>query len=170
MKVNLTILEDFATAKQKSDDHSATHRELKQKVTAANAIRKQLIERRRNEFMESFDLIRKKLKQTYYSLTLGGDAELEIVDRVKLFSEGIEFNVRPPNKSWKSISNLSGGEKTLSSLSLIFALHHYKPTPFYIMDEIDAALDYRNVAIAGHYIRVSLGEVWEILTEAVNFC
>ena len=49
-------------------------------------------------------------------------------------------SVRPPKKSWKSIANLSGGEKTLSSLSLVFALHHYKPTPLYVMDEIDAAL------------------------------
>ena len=50
------------------------------------------------------------------------------------------FSVRPPKKSWKNIANLSGGEKTLSSLSLVFALHHYKPTPLYVMDEIDAAL------------------------------
>lgn len=54
--------------------------------------------------------------------------------------QGIVFSVRPPNKSWKNIANLSGGEKTLSSLSLVFALHHYKPTPLYVMDEIDAAL------------------------------
>ncbi len=50
------------------------------------------------------------------------------------------FSVRPPKKSWKNISNLSGGEKTLSSLSLVFALHTYKPNPLYVMDEIDAAL------------------------------
>ncbi len=55
-------------------------------------------------------------------------------------SQGIVFSVRPPKKSWKNIANLSGGEKTLSSLSLVFALHHYKPTPLYVMDEIDAAL------------------------------
>ena len=53
------------------------------------------------------------------------------------------------------ISNLSGGEKTLSSLALVFALHYYKPTPLYVMDEIDAALDFKNVSIVGHYIKVS---------------
>lgn len=53
------------------------------------------------------------------------------------------FSVRPPKKSWKNISNLSGGEKTLASLALVFALHHYKPTPLYVMDEIDAALGER---------------------------
>jgi len=63
-------------------------------------------------------------------------------------------SVRPPKKSWKNISNLSGGEKTLSSLALIFALHHYKPTPLYVMDEIDAALDFKNVSIVANYIKV----------------
>lgn len=61
--------------------------------------------------------------------------------------------VRPPKKSWKNIVNLSGGEKTLASLALVFALHHYKPTPLYVMDEIDAALDFRNVSIVGNYIK-----------------
>lgn len=64
-------------------------------------------------------------------------------------------SVRPPKKSWKVIANLSGGEKTLSSLSLVFALHQFKPTPVYVMDEIDAALDFKNVSIVGHYIKVS---------------
>jgi structural maintenance of chromosome 4 len=63
------------------------------------------------------------------------------------------FSVRPPRKSWKNISNLSGGEKTLSSLALVFALHHYKPTPLYVMDEIDAALDFKNVSIVANYIK-----------------
>ena len=87
-------------------------------------------------------------------ITLGGDAELELVDRLNPFSEGIQFSVRPPKKSWKNISNLSGGEKTLSSLALVFALHHYKPTPLYVMDEIDAALDFKNVSIVANYIKV----------------
>lgn len=65
-------------------------------------------------------------------------------------------SVRPPKKSWKKIFNLSGGEKTLSSLALVFALHHYKPTPLYFMDEIDAALDFKNVSIVACYIYVSM--------------
>lgn len=65
------------------------------------------------------------------------------------------FSVRPPKKSWKKIFNLSGGEKTLSSLALVFALHHFKPTPLYFMDEIDAALDFKNVSIVAFYIYVS---------------
>uniref|UniRef100_H2Z793 SMC hinge domain-containing protein n=1 Tax=Ciona savignyi TaxID=51511 RepID=H2Z793_CIOSA len=64
-----------------------------------------------------------------------------------------ENSVRPPKKSWKTIRHLSGGEKTLSSLALVFALHYYRPTPLYVMDEIDAALDFKNVTIIAHYIK-----------------
>ena len=86
-------------------------------------------------------------------ITLGGDAELELLDSLDPFTEGIIVALRPPRETWKNISMLSGGEKTLSSLALVFALHHYKPTPLYVMDEIDAALDFRNVSIVGNYIK-----------------
>lgn len=103
--------------------------------------------------MDGFGQITLKLKEMYQMITLGGDAELELVDSLDPFSEGIVFSVRPPKKSWKNISNLSGGEKTLSSLALVFALHHFKPTPLYVMDEIDAALDFKNVSIVANYIK-----------------
>ena len=86
-------------------------------------------------------------------MTQGGDAELELIDTMDPFSEGINFSVRPKNKSWKQMSKLSGGEKTLSSLSLIFALHYYKPTPLYFFDEVDAALDYKNVSIVAKFVK-----------------
>jgi structural maintenance of chromosome 4 len=112
-----------------------------------------LKENRRIEFMTGFSFISKKLKEVYQTITNGGDADLELIDSLDPFSEGIMFSVRPPHKSWKHMSKLSGGEKTLSSLSLIFALHYYKPTPIYFMDEIDAALDFRNVEIVGKFIK-----------------
>ena len=86
-------------------------------------------------------------------MTLGGDAELELIDSLDPFNEGVIFSVRPLKKSWKQMSKLSGGEKTLSSLALIFSLHYFRPTPLYFMDEIDAALDYKNVGIIGEYIK-----------------
>ncbi|XP_076766925.1 haspin [Xylocopa sonorina] len=108
---------------------------------------------RNQEFFAGFTIISNKLKEIYQMITLGGDAELELVDTLDPFSEGVAFSVRPPKKSWKNICNLSGGEKTLSSLALVFALHHYKPSPLYFMDEIDAALDFKNVSIIGNYIK-----------------
>jgi structural maintenance of chromosome 4 len=121
-----------------------------------NAVRRthdDLRRKRLEMFMDGFAQITLKLKEMYQMITQGGDAELELVDSLDPFSEGIVFSVRPPKKSWKNISNLSGGEKTLSSLALVFALHHYKPTPLYVMDEIDAALDFKNVSIVANYIK-----------------
>lgn len=97
--------------------------------------------------MAGFSSISLRLKEMYQMITMGGNAELELVDSLDPFAEGILFSVMPPKKSWKNISNLSGGEKTLSSLALVFALHHFRPTPLYVMDEIDAALDFRNVGL-----------------------
>ena len=117
--------------------------ELEAVTIQRNAARKEyetLRGQRLDMFMGGFGVITLKLKEMYQMITLGGDAELELLDSLDPFSEGIVFSVRPPKKSWKNISNLSGGEKTLSSLALVFALHHYKPTPLYVMDEIDAAL------------------------------
>ena len=117
--------------------------ELEAVTVERNTVRKEyesLRGQRLEMFMGGFGIITLKLKEMYQMITLGGDAELELLDSLDPFSEGIVFSVRPPKKSWKNISNLSGGEKTLSSLALVFALHHYKPTPLYVMDEIDAAL------------------------------
>ena len=130
--------------------------ELDEVTESRNQARKDFEELRRlrlEMFMDGFGKITLKLKEMYQMITLGGDAELELVDSLDPFSEGIVFSVRPPKKSWKNIANLSGGEKTLSSLALVFALHHYKPTPLYVMDEIDAALDFKNVSIVANYIK-----------------
>jgi structural maintenance of chromosome 4 len=81
-----------------------------------------------------------------------GNADLELYDSLNPFAQGINYSVRPPGKGWKTIGKLSGGERTLASLALIFALHFYKPTPIYVMDEIDAALDFQNVDIVGTFI------------------
>jgi structural maintenance of chromosome 4 len=115
----------------------------------------ELRKKRLDEFMYGFTKIRLKLKEIYRTVTLEGDAELELVDSLDPFTEGIVLSVRPPKKSWKNVSNLSGGEKTLSSLSLVFALHEFRSTPIYVMDEIDAALDFKNVSIIAHYIKVN---------------
>ncbi|XP_047162412.1 structural maintenance of chromosomes protein 4 [Vigna umbellata] len=132
-------VEELNSVTQERDDIKKQYDELRKK--------------RLDEFMEGFNAISLKLKEMYQMITLGGDAELELVDSLDPFSEGVVFSVRPPKKSWKNIANLSGGEKTLSSLALVFALHHYKPTPLYVMDEIDAALDFKNVSIVGHYVK-----------------
>uniref|UniRef100_A0AC35TFT4 Structural maintenance of chromosomes protein n=1 Tax=Rhabditophanes sp. KR3021 TaxID=114890 RepID=A0AC35TFT4_9BILA len=108
---------------------------------------------RHNEFHRGFSCIAAHVKRVYQKITFGGDADMDAVDKFNPYSEGINFQVRPPGKAWKKMTDLSGGEKTLASLSLVFALHEYRPTPLYVMDEIDAALDFRNVSIIAEYIR-----------------
>ena len=151
--VNLNALVDY---KKKDEEFRSRLAEVEEITEERNAARKEYEDLRRKrleEFMSGFGIITLKLKEMYQMITLGGDAELELVDSLDPFSEGIVFSVRPPKKSWKNISNLSGGEKTLSSLALVFALHHFKPTPLYVMDEIDAALDFKNVSIVANYIK-----------------
>uniref|UniRef100_A0A8C2FP11 Structural maintenance of chromosomes protein 4 n=1 Tax=Cyprinus carpio TaxID=7962 RepID=A0A8C2FP11_CYPCA len=152
MKPNLGAIAEF---KKKEELYLQRVAELDDITTQRDAFKRgceDLRKQRLHEFMAGFNIITNKLKENYQMLTLGGDAELELVDSLDPFSEGIMFSVRPPKKSWKKIYNLSGGEKTLSSLALVFALHHFMPTPLYFMDEIDAALDFKNVSIVACYI------------------
>eukprot|EP00003_Mantamonas_plastica_P015484 TRINITY_DN26241_c0_g1_i1.p1 TRINITY_DN26241_c0_g1~~TRINITY_DN26241_c0_g1_i1.p1 ORF type:complete len:217 (-),score=97.55 TRINITY_DN26241_c0_g1_i1:102-728(-) len=153
MHPNMAAIEEY---RLKDEEFKRRTVQLDEVTEQRDVVRKEydnLRKDRLNQFMAGFSTITMKLKEMYQMITLGGDAELELVDSLDPFAEGIVFSVRPPKKSWKNISNLSGGEKTLSSLSLVFALHHYKPTPLYVMDEIDAALDFKNVSIVAHYIK-----------------
>ncbi|CAL9738321.1 structural maintenance of chromosomes protein 4 [Monosporozyma servazzii] len=150
--VNVEVLEEYA---RRLIEHKNRERDLNNALKDRDQITKELEElkkKRFDEFMEGFGIISMTLKEMYQMITMGGNAELELVDSLDPFSEGVTFSVMPPKKSWRNISNLSGGEKTLSSLALVFALHKYKPTPLYVMDEIDAALDFRNVSIVANYI------------------
>lgn len=153
VNVDVAVLGEY---RRRVEEHAARSSDLSTAVATRDAAKKRCDELRRlrlEGFMEGFSTISLRLKEMYQMITMGGNAELELVDSLDPFSEGILFSVMPPKKSWKNISNLSGGEKTLSSLALVFALHHYKPTPLYVMDEIDAALDFRNVSIVANYIK-----------------
>jgi structural maintenance of chromosome 4 len=146
VNVDLTVLAEY---RRRAEEYASRNADLAEAVARRDTAKKRCDELRRlrlEGFMEGFSIISLHLKEMYQMITMGGNAELELVDSLDPFSEGILFSVMPPKKSWKNISNLSGGEKTLSSLALVFALHHYKPTPLYVMDEIDAALDFRNVS------------------------
>ncbi|KAJ1971175.1 Structural maintenance of chromosomes protein 4 [Dimargaris xerosporica] len=152
-KPNLSVLTEYQQRAKECEARSQDLDEVTLRRETAKQEYDNLRKKRLDEFMEGFNVITYKLKEMYQMITLGGNAELELVDSLDPFSEGIIFSVMPPKKSWRNIANLSGGEKTLSSLALVFALHHYKPTPLYVMDEIDAALDFRNVSIVANYIK-----------------
>ncbi|EDO15041.1 hypothetical protein Kpol_392p8 [Vanderwaltozyma polyspora DSM 70294] len=153
VNVNIDVLEEYA---RRVAEYKRRKLDLNNAVDEREKVRElldKLKKTRFEEFMQGFGVISITLKEMYQMITMGGNAELELVDSLDPFSEGVTFSVMPPKKSWRNITNLSGGEKTLSSLALVFALHKYKPTPLYVMDEIDAALDFRNVSIVANYIK-----------------
>jgi len=104
-------------------------------------------------FREQFGLIRESFQETFLELFGGGHATLELEDEKDILNCGIEIKVQPPGKALKTITLLSGGEKAFVAIALYFAILKVHPTPFCIMDEIDAALDTANVIRVSSYMR-----------------
>ncbi|ODN78385.1 hypothetical protein L202_04024 [Cryptococcus amylolentus CBS 6039] len=150
---NLNILAEYRRREAEFLDRAKDLERVTGGRDAAKARYDDLRKVRLDEFMAGFTAITAKLKEMYQMITMGGNAEIELIDSMDPFSEGVVLSIMPPKKSWRAIANLSGGEKTLASLALVFALHVFKPTPLYFMDEIDAALDFKNVSIVANYIQ-----------------
>lgn len=152
-KPNLNVLNEYRKREAEFLDRA---KDMEIVTSARDAAKKRYDDLRKvrlDEFMAGFTAISAKLKEMYQMITMGGNAEIELIDSMDPFSEGVVLSIMPPKKSWRAIANLSGGEKTLASLALVFALHVFKPTPLYFMDEIDAALDFKNVSIVANYIQ-----------------
>lgn len=153
MKGDDSILNQYKEMMSQVIEHQKDYQRAREKVNVVRRKRDELQKKRLDKFKAGFDFIAQKLKEVYQRLTgQNGNADLELYDSHNPFAQGINYSVRPPGKGWKTIGKLSGGERTLASLALIFALHFYKPTPIYVMDEIDAALDFQNVDIVGKFI------------------
>ena len=106
----------------------------------------------KNDFIETFKVINKNFTETFKELFKGGTAELRLTDENDLLETGIEIVASPPGKKLTSISLLSGGEKTFTAISLLFAILKSRSVPFCILDEVEAALDEVNVDSFGNYI------------------
>ncbi|OMJ84757.1 hypothetical protein SteCoe_14079 [Stentor coeruleus] len=150
---NFAVLQEYEKKKLEKNNKDKLLYDIKDVERRKKSEYIELKTKRLTEFKRGFFEVSENLKKIYREITCGGDAELEFADTTDPFSEGIVFTVRPPNKSWKKMTNLSGGEKTLSSLSLVFALHSYKPNVLYVMDEVDAALDFQNVGTIAAFIK-----------------
>lgn len=107
----------------------------------------------KQEFLKTFKVIQDNFSSTFKELFKGGHAELSLTDQNNILETGIEIEACPPGKTLKSISLLSGGEKTFTAISLLFAILKSRPVPFCILDEVEAALDEINVEAFGQYIR-----------------
>lgn len=114
-------------------------------------------------FRERFDAINGFFRETYVSLFGGGTAELVLEDENDILNCGIDIKAQPPGKNVKSLSLLSGGEKGLTAIALLFAILKVRPAPFCIFDEVEAALDDVNVSRYAQYVRMMTGDTQFIL-------
>ncbi|WP_039360138.1 chromosome segregation protein SMC [Candidatus Protochlamydia amoebophila] len=143
--VNLSAIEDlekhqlrFNFLNQQLQDMHESKKELLQIIS-------QLDEESRKLFKETFEEIRHNFKKNFQILFNGGEADLHFTETDDILEAGIEISAKPPGKQMRSISLLSGGEKCLTAVALLFAIFEVKPAPFCILDEIDAPLDDSNV-------------------------
>lgn len=131
---------------------------IKQRDDLVNAenillnIIKELDEVMENDFLKTFNLIKSKFNETFRELFKGGFADLRLCDESNILTTGIEIIASPPGKKLTTISLLSGGEKTFTAISLLFAILKSREVPFCILDEVEAALDEVNVSSFGEYI------------------
>ncbi|KAI1395637.1 RecF/RecN/SMC protein [Hypoxylon fuscum] len=154
----LEVVEARLNATEKDyDDSKAAFKAAKD---AFDEIRKNRYER----FSKAFSHIQEQITHVYKDLTrsdqypLGGQAYLDIEeDTDRPYLSGIKYHAMPPLKRFRDMEHLSGGEKTMAALALLFAIHSYQPSPFFVLDEVDAALDNANVDKIKNYIREHAG-------------
>ncbi|KAL2934777.1 Structural maintenance of chromosomes protein 1 [Bienertia sinuspersici] len=156
---NLKALDQYEALKQKEDlvskEFDAARKEEKEIADRFNAVRDQ----RYKKFTDAFNHISDDIDKIYKQLTrsqthpLGGTAYLNLENEDDPFLHGIKYTAMPPTKRFRDMEQLSGGEKTVAALALLFSIHSFKPSPFFILDEVDAALDNLNVAKVAGFIR-----------------
>ncbi|OGX77977.1 chromosome segregation protein SMC [Exiguobacterium sp. SH31] len=116
-------------------------------------------------FNETYATVRTHFKQTFKELFGGGEADLKLVDATDLLNTGIDIVAKPPGKKLQTLSLLSGGERALTAIALLFAILKTRPVPFCVLDEVEAALDEANVHRFGEYVRtLSIDTQFVIIT------
>ena len=107
----------------------------------------------KDKFITTFEKIQVEFKKVFKDLFKGGHADLILTDPDNLLETGVEIIAEPPGKKLQNISLLSGGEKTFTAISLLFAILNVRPVPFCLLDEVEAALDDANVESFGEYLK-----------------
>ncbi|SFB27247.1 chromosome segregation protein SMC [Clostridium frigidicarnis] len=142
--VNLKAIEEYEEVTNKYGFMSTQRDDLENAKNELNSVIDEMILKMKKVFSGNFEILRKNFTETFKELFKGGSADLILADGDEL-SSNIEINVQPPGKKLQNINLMSGGEKVLSAIALLFAILKMKPTPFCILDEIEAALDDANV-------------------------
>jgi len=142
--INLAAIDEFGEMSQRKDYLDAQHKDLTDAMnTLENAIRK-IDKESKERFKDTFNRVNNKLQEMFPKLFGGGMAHLEM-DSDDLLNSGVTLMARPPGKRISSIHLLSGGEKALTAVAMIFAIFELNPAPFCLLDEVDAPLDDNNV-------------------------
>lgn len=143
--VNLVAIEEFEEAEQRHQHLATQHDDLvearRQLVEVINRVNAQT----REMFADTFQRIRENFRALFEEIFGGGTADLQLVDEGDVLESGIEILARPPGKQLRSISLLSGGEQTMTAVALLFAIYKVRPSPFCVLDELDAPLDEANI-------------------------
>ncbi|KAL5863837.1 hypothetical protein ACOSQ3_001351 [Xanthoceras sorbifolium] len=156
---NLKALDQYEALLNKEREVSKEFEEVRKEEKKAADDFNKAKEKRYGLFMDAFSNISGNIDKIYKQLTksnthpLGGTAYLNLENEDDPFLHGIKYTAMPPTKRFRDMEQLSGGEKTVAALALLFSIHSYKPSPFFILDEVDAALDNLNVAKVAGFIR-----------------
>ncbi len=151
--INLDAIDQYQQVSERYEYLTGQRDDVGKSKKELEGIISKLTAEMKDIFTTQLDLIQKEFSQTFRDLFGGGRAELEIEDPEDVLGSGIEIRAQPPGKALKTISLLSGGERAFVAISLYFAILKVRPTPFCVMDEIEAALDDANVVRFARYMR-----------------
>ena len=151
--VNLTAPEEFEEVNERYNFLNKQIDDLTQAENTLLQIIEEMDKVMISEFKDTFNKISINFQETFRELFKGGHAELKLTEPNNILETGVDIVASPPGKKLSSISLLSGGEKTLTAISLLFAIIKSKPSPFCVLDEVEAALDEANVDTFGKYVQ-----------------
>ena len=151
--VNVSAIEEYKAVSKRYEFLTAQESDLTRAMDELNEIISNMDKTIRTKFKENFDHVVVNFEEAFKELFGGGYAELRLEDESRPLESGIEITAQPPGKKLKNINLLSGGEKTLTAIALMFAVLKAKPTPFVILDEVEAALDEVNIENFSNYLR-----------------
>ncbi|MDO8461352.1 MAG: chromosome segregation protein SMC [Deltaproteobacteria bacterium] len=161
--VNLGALPEYEELRTRHDFLSKQYEDLEKSLEALGRAITRINQATKKRFEETLELVNERFKVLFPKLFRGGRAELSLTDPSNLLESGVEIMVQPPGKKLQHISLLSGGEKALSATALVFSIFLVKPSPFCILDEVDAPLDEVNVGRFHELIREMTGRTQFIL-------
>ena len=151
--VNVNAIEEYEKVSERYEFMTKQCGDLEKAKTELEKMIFEITEEMQAIFAEQFKVINKNFGETFAEIFGGGKAELVLEDESDILNCGIEIKVQPPGKTLKTITLLSGGERALVAIALYFAIMKIRPTPFCVLDEIEAALDDVNVARYAEYLR-----------------